>query len=535
MLVMPPSTRSLADRTASAFAWRLTAKFIAFGLRLAVLVVLARLVSVEAFGLLNQATIIVGLAGLASQLGMGPALIQRWPLTDTHVRVGFTVSGMSGIVLMAALWLGAPLAALTSNVKEIVPILRLLSWTFLFSCLGATAGALLERRLAYRSLFLVELSSYTVGYGMVGIILAYLDYGVWALAWALVVDSLMKAGLLYAFSPHALRPSLARVEARQLVHFGMGQTFARLANYTALTADNFVVGRQLGPVALGLYGRAFQLMALPISEFSEVIGSVLFPAYAQIQNDRFRLRKAFLASVSLTAMVVFPLLTAIAILAPELLVGVFGSQWADAAWPLQILCIGGFFRSIYPLGDSLARAQGAVYRMGWRHGLYAVSVIGAAIVGAWGGIATVAEGVVGALVLIYFLMADLSLRLTGASWRMFFLAQRPGMVYAAAAASIAVPTAVWSRGTSMLPLAVLAGTLLGALIAVISTAFILPVQWYDETALRALRRFKQRGARNLCSLRPAGGRRMLGPSVNSSGVGCANEIPAPQQTPTIPY
>src|SRR5262245_41066851 len=92
-----PHAPSLADRTTTALAWRFTAKFVAFGLRLVVLVVLARLISVEAFGQLNQATIIVGLLGLAAQIGMGPALVQRWELSQTHIRVAFTVSVLSGI------------------------------------------------------------------------------------------------------------------------------------------------------------------------------------------------------------------------------------------------------------------------------------------------------------------------------------------------------------------------------------------------------------------------------------------------------
>src|SRR5207253_6170422 len=141
---------------------------------------------------------------------------------------------------------GAPLIAELYRTAEVTVVLRLVAFTFLLTALGTTARALLERRLAFRQLFMIEFISYAVGYGAVGITLAVLGFGVWALAWAPVVEALLRASLLYRASPHPVRPSLARAELGQLFHFGFGMTLARLANYTAQTGDNFVVGRQLG-------------------------------------------------------------------------------------------------------------------------------------------------------------------------------------------------------------------------------------------------------------------------------------------------
>jgi PST family polysaccharide transporter len=500
---------TLAERTARAMAWRFTSRVAAFGLRLLVLVLLARLLTVDAFGLLNQALIVIGLAGLVSEIGMGPALVQRRDLTDIHIRVAFTVSLLSGLALMAVVWFGAPLAAMAFRTQEVIPVLRLISSTCLLTSLGTTAGALLQRRLAYRRLFVVEFLSYLVGYAGVGVALAVAGFGVWALAWAVVVEASLRAALYYAAQSHPVWPCLARRETGQLFHFGTGMTLGRLANYAALSGDNFVVGRQLGTTALGLYGRAYQLMTLPILEFSAVVSDVLFPAYAEIQNQPDRLKRAFLGSVALSALVVFPMLVALAITAPELVIGVFGDQWAGAVVPLQILCVGGGFRAMYNLGDSVGRARGAVYSKAWRHTLYALGVIGGSIVGSAWGMEGVAVGVVAALVLMYLLMAQLSLRLIGGGWRAYVFAQLPGVVLAVAVAGLVLPLTALLRAAFLPPLVVLTGALLMSLLTAATVGLLLPRRWHDPAVLAAVQRAHRHFVVTVSSLWPSGGQ---GPS-----------------------
>jgi O-antigen/teichoic acid export membrane protein len=483
---MAELTAPLAERVQNALGWRLLAKSCAFGLRLVVLVVLARLVSVVDFGLVGQAVIVTGLAALVSEIGMGPALVQCRQLTETHIRVAFTVSFLIGLALMAAVWFAAPLAAVAFRSPEVVPVLRLISWSCLFTALGATASSLLQRSLAFRTLFKVEFTSYFLGYGVVGVGLALGGYGVWALAWAPVTEALLRAGLLYVACRHPVRPSLSRAEARELLRFGAGVTLSRLANYVALTGDNFVVGRQFGPAALGLYGRAYQLMTLPIAATSHAAEAVLFPAYAEIQNEPERLRRAVLASISLSALAVFPMLAALAIAAPELVVGVLGPEWEGAVVPLQILCAGATFRVIYNLGDSVAQGRGAVYAQSWRHAVYAMCIFGGSLLGTRWGITGVAAGVVGALVVIYLLMAQLTVRLVDTKWASFFAAHVPGLIVAGCLAGVALSVRTLARAAHLPDAAVLAGTLSASALGVGLGCFLERSFWCDQTVRAAL-------------------------------------------------
>src|SRR5262245_27801731 len=481
----------LFKRTMGAFAWRFMSESSTFVLRVGVTILLARLLPVDAFGLLTLVMIVVNLAHRVSQIGMAPAIIQRKRLTQTHVRVAFTVSISSDIVIYAAIRAGAPTAAAIFRNDAVTPLLRFISLSFLFSSFGSTSAALLERKLNYRRLFLIELTSYSIGYALVGIILAVSGGGVWALAWATVVESVLRAGLLLMASPHSLRPCFAPTEARQLLNFGAGSTLSRLANYAALNGDYFVVGRWLGAVDLGFYSRAYQLISLPMYQFSSVISLALFPVYSRMQDDTAALRRSYIASVFFSAIIVIPLLTTLAIAAPEVMTGIFGPQWTGAIAPLQILCLGGVFHSIYNLGDSLARAKGAVYLKTACHAVYAACVIAGSILGASFGINGVAIGVVVALSVIYLLLGRLSIRLTKSSWKEFYSSQLPGVVFGASIAVFTLPVTCLLRAGQQPHLVILAATVAVSVIGVIVASLLLPKKWLSKSSLGAIDHVKQ--------------------------------------------
>ena len=153
---------------------------------------------------------------------------------------------------------------------------------------------------------------------------------------------------------------------------------------------------------------------------------MLFPVYSLIQDESARLKRAYLASLFLSAIIVTPILACLGVAAPEIMAGVFGPEWIGAAAPLQILCVGGLFHSMYGLGDSLARAKGAVYWKFACHSIYAACVFSCSFIGSRWGINGVAVGVVVAITVIYLLMAWLTTKLVGASWKEYLLCQRLG-------------------------------------------------------------------------------------------------------------
>jgi len=432
------AAESLTDRTARAAQWRLVGSGVGAVSQFGVSVVLARLLTPADFGVVALALVVLGLARPIGDLGIGNAIVQRQELSDRHVRVAFTFSVLLGIVVAIVVALAAPLAAAAMRNPSVTPVVRVLSWQFALGGGAVVAGALLRRRLDFRRQFFIESSSYLLGYAGVAVSLALLGFGVWSLVWGGLVQTLVASVAQLAVVRHAVRPLLARKELAELLHFGFGSAVSASVNYVALNSDNFVVGRWIGAASLGLYNRAYTLMNLPFTYASAVMSSVLFPAFAQVQGEPPRVRRAYLLLTRLTAMVAASAMGTMAIVAPHFVRALYGPQWSGAVIPLQILCVAGYFRALYHLGGVVAQSVGRVYGELRNQTVYAVLVIGGALVGSRFGLPGVAIGVSVAILYMFLATGQLALSATGTPWRLYLQVQVGALVTAAVTCSVAL-------------------------------------------------------------------------------------------------
>jgi len=418
---------NLTKSTLFGFAWQYLSFITQALLQIVVLAILARLLSPEDFGVVGLAMIVVGFATLFSQLGVGPALIQRSELTPTHIRVGFSISILLSLVLTFITIVVSPLAALFLQSDRVTNVLSVISLNFLFAGFGVVAESLLKRNLQFRKLMWARTGSYLFGYAIVGISMAWLGYGVWSLVGATLGQSLVYSLLLFILNPHSLLPSLARREIRELLFFGGGFTLARFLNYSANQGDYFMVGRMMGPGPLGIYSRAYQLMMMPAKYFSEVLAVVLFPVMAKLQTEKRQLTKTYLAAISMVALVCAPTGILMVITASEIVEVLLGPKWSEAIVPFQILALGVVGRSSYKIDNALAKALGVMYRRSVRDAIYAAAVVLGAGIGLRWGLAGVAIGVLGAVVINYILALQMSMDLLDCSLSQVFQALSPSI------------------------------------------------------------------------------------------------------------
>jgi O-antigen/teichoic acid export membrane protein len=432
------SRNDLTSQTLSGMFWTAGAGGANALLKMVVLVVLTRLLTPADFGVVGAALIIVGFSEIFSQLGLGPALVQRQELEPRHTQTAFVASLVFGLLLGGLVWALAPYLATFFRIAGSVDVLRALAWLFPLHSVAIVAGCLVQRDHRFRWLAHRDVVSYGLGYGLVGIALALAGWGVWALVAAQLAQAAVQALMLIPVHPPSWRPLPSWRAFRELLDFGAGQTAARVASFLANQGDNIVVGRALGPVALGVYTRAYQLMAVPATLFGNALDRVLFPTLARVQDDEARLAGAYLRAVAWIALVMLPAGVVFAVLAHEIITVVLGAQWGEVVGPFQVFAIALLFRTSYKMSDALARATGAMYRRAWRQALYAALVFGGAWVGSHWGIVGVALGVLGSLAVNFFLMAHLSLTLANVTWRRFGQAHLPAMLCAALAGTLAL-------------------------------------------------------------------------------------------------
>jgi PST family polysaccharide transporter len=335
-------------------------------LKILVLVVLTRLLTPADFGLVSAALVVIAFSLNFSQLGLGPALIQRPGLEPRHVSSAFYASVGLGLLVGASIWFAAPLIAQFFRMEHLTPVVRGLAFVFPIVGLATVPESLLQRDLRFRALANRDVVAYGVGYGVIGVGMALLGWGVWALVMAQVSQVLVRTIILMRLSPTLIPARPTWRSFVELMEYGVGQSMSRVGVILANQVDNLVVGRWLGAVRLGEYSRAYQLMSVPTGLLGDVLDKVLFPTMARVQDDPRRLAAAFLQGTGLLALVTLPVGVVAAIVAPELVSVAFGPRWAGLVAPFQVLALGMMFRVCYRMSDSLSRATGKVYRRAWR-------------------------------------------------------------------------------------------------------------------------------------------------------------------------
>jgi len=500
----PPPTGPRPSRTEQAFGgwlWLSSGAVVQGLVTVGSLAVLARLLSPADFGSVSAGMLVVNFVSIISQGLVGPALVQHPKLRAEHIHTGFAISLFGGVAFFAALWVIAPVVALALRAPGLVSVLRALAWMLPIQGVGAIADALLRRDLQYGAVARIRMVSYALGYGAVGITVAALGGGLWALVGANLSQAALNTALLLQRNPHSMLVRVSRPELDELVSFSGGFCLGKIGNYAATEGDYLVTVKWLGLSALGLYERAYQLMAMPAILVGQVLDDVLFPAMAQMQTERKRVGTAYRRCVAAVALFALPLSALVLILAPDIVYVLLGPKWGDVVLPFRILAVGTLFRTSYKISDSLTRALGAVYRRAWRQWAYAALVIGGGVIGQRWGLPGVAVAVLFALTVNFLLTAHLSTRLVSLSWADYFRAHTPGLRAAAVVAVPAVVIAAVARTVFQLPsAAVLAMTLLGTGLAVAPLLMTGPAwllghdgQWLLQQAASFVRR-RVRGA-----------------------------------------
>ncbi len=319
--------------------------------------VLARLLSPSDFGIVGMAVVFTGFGDVFKDLGLSKALIQKQDIDNSHLYSAFWINIGFGLLLTSVIILISPLIALFYNKPELKPILIVLSFNFIISSLTIIHQTILTKEMDFRSLTIRDIVA-IAGSGAVGIILAYKGFGVWSLVFQMLSYTILNSFLLWKLSEWRPKIFFSYSAIKDMLHFSINFTGFNIVNYLARNMDYLLIGKFLGPQALGLYTIAHKLMMFPLQNISWVITKVLFPAFSKIHNDLERLKRVYLVIIRSISYISFPLMAGLFIVAPEFVNVVFGPKWAGAIILIRILCICSIFHSLYTTTTSIILSQG---------------------------------------------------------------------------------------------------------------------------------------------------------------------------------
>lgn len=329
----------IGRRARQGLAWSAGGTLASIAAQLVLMAVMARLVEPAAFGLVAMALVAMRLVSLATQLGLGPALIQRERLEADDVRAALGLTVLAGLAGTALLVVAAPLVARLYGRADVAPVLQGLALSLLPAAVAGVWQALLRRALRLRAAAGVELGSYLAGYGVAGVSLAITGAGVWALVGAAVAQALAGAlfGALCVPAPRVPGWRGLRAARGRLAGYGSRHTAVTLSEFAAANLDTALIGRLLGETVLGLYNRALLLATLPAEKLAGALTRVLFPLVSGVRADARTAGAAGLLGVAAAGMVAAALGPGVAAAAGDVVAVLLGPRWAPAVPLLQLL------------------------------------------------------------------------------------------------------------------------------------------------------------------------------------------------------
>jgi lipopolysaccharide exporter len=328
-------TKDLAHRAVRALIWRGVAVGGDKLVFLARLVILARLLTPDDFGLVAIGLAVLAIAQSLTEFGLVAALIQL-PATDKSQRdTAWTMNVLRGLGVTGVLFVGAPLIAAGFAEPRATAIIRALALTALLRAASSIEIARLNREFRFGGLAAIKLGA-DIANTIVAISLAR-SLGVWALVWGAIVGAASHFAVSYIVAPY--RPSLRLADdaALTLVRFGRWIFVESVLWVAGEAALRWMVATRLGVAEVGLLFMGMRLASVPSQLTSELVSEVAFPIYAHLQDDRAKAAATFRGLLISVAALLVPACLVFAWLVPDIVTHVLGERWQGAIVLTQLM------------------------------------------------------------------------------------------------------------------------------------------------------------------------------------------------------
>ena len=411
---MPDISRS---KTIHGLAWSLFERLGQQGIQFVISIILARLLMPAEFGLIAMLVLFMSLATALLDSGFGSALIQKQDATRVDESSIFYFSIVIGLLLAGLLSFAATWIAAFYNMPVLAPITRWTSLNLIINSFGMVQTALLTKRIDFKTQMKASLVATALA-GAAGIVMAYRGYGVWSLVVQSLAVNAFRTGLLWILCPW--RPVLAFSikSLRNMFPFGSMLMLSSILNTFFVNVYLVVIGKLFSPADLGFYSRAQNIQQLPVQNIlSTTVGRVIYPVFSALKQDRVRLKRGLSKALSTTALINFPLMVGLAIIARPMVLTLLTDKWLPCVPYLQLICVVGLLYPLQTINLNTVKSQGRSDLYFGIEALNKVFVVFAIVLTYRWGITAMIYGQIVTAAISYLLTGHFSGRLSGYSIR----------------------------------------------------------------------------------------------------------------------
>lgn len=347
----------LKQKTAKGVVWSAVERFSVQGVQFIVMIVMARILTPEDYGLVGMLAIFLAVSQSLIDSGFSQALIRKQDRTEADNSTVFYFNIAVGLFLYLVLYLVAPAVAGFYDAPALTSVMRVVCLSVVINSLVVVQRALYTARIDFRTQAKASLTAAVVS-GVVGIAMAYSGFGVWSLVAQQLINLGINAALLWVFSGWHPRLLYSWKSFRGLFSFGSKLMLSGLLDTLYKNIYTLVIGKIFNAGSLGHYTRAQQFADFPSSNLTGIMQRVTYPVLCSIQDDDARLSDVYRRFLKLSAFIIFPLMTGLSAVAVPLVEIFIGDQWSYCASLLQVLCFAMMWYPIHAINLNLLQVKG---------------------------------------------------------------------------------------------------------------------------------------------------------------------------------
>ncbi len=339
------------------FIWRLLERGGAYAMNFVVSLVLARLLEPSLYGSVALVTAITTILQVFVDSGMANSLIQKKDTDDLDYSSVFYFNLVFCLLLYFGLFLAAPLIGRVYHDLSLIPVIRVLGLTIVVSGVKNVQQAYVAKTMQFRRFFFATLGG-TLFSAAVGIALAYLGYGVWALVFQQLLNVTVNTAILWLTVGWRPRRMFSWQRLGGLVSYGWKLLVSQLLDTAYLKLYQFIIGLRYSTADLAFYNRAEQFPNLIMENTNASLDSVLLPVLSSEQDDRARVREMTARAIRVSTYVLMPLMAGLAVCAEPTIRLLLTEKWLPCVPYLQLFCLYYAFWPLHTANLNAIKATG---------------------------------------------------------------------------------------------------------------------------------------------------------------------------------
>ena len=349
---------NLKSKIFSSLIWKFLERGGTQGIQFILQVFLARLLTPKDYGTVALITVFITISTVFVQSGFNTALIQKKDIDEEDISSVFYVSLFIAIIMYVILWIIAPTIANFYRILELTPILRVMGLGLFLNTFNSIQNAIISRTMEFKRLFYSSLGAIIIS-GILGIILAYKGYGVWALVYQQLMNQFSICIILWITVKWRPKLLFSIKKVKKLFSFGGKLLCSSLIDTIYRELINLIIGRVYSPAMLGYYNRGDQFPKVIVSNFNGTIQSVIFPVLASVQHDKMRVKEIMRKAIMMSSYIIFPAMVGLIIISESMVRLVLTERWILCVPYLRVFCLS---YALWPIHTANLQAINAIGR-----------------------------------------------------------------------------------------------------------------------------------------------------------------------------